>query len=56
MLMFLKRIVSYPGHLELRGAKLVSRMPLFEPSSGSEDLFDGYFFSLRRRLFFCHSE
>ena len=40
MLVFLKRIVSNLRHLELRRAKLIPRMPLFEQSSGSEDLLD----------------
>jgi hypothetical protein len=31
-------------------------MPLFEQSSGPEDLVDRYFFSLRRRLFFSHHD
>src|SRR5579862_7243146 len=56
MLMFLKRIVSHLSHLELRGAKLIPRMPLFEQTSGPEDLVDRYFFSLRRRLFFSHPD
>src|SRR5579862_4680538 len=56
MLMFLKCFVSHARHLQLRRAKLVPRMPLFEQSSGPKDLLDRYLFSFSSRFFFCHHD